>query len=130
MEHCCLAFFDQENRAVDAYHKYWIHRTSENPRFLGYLLFNPDVHDSKWRSYKLLRFCYPGGRSNIIAFGIIGSKPQNPVHKRNGNSQPQPNPDKILTVRLPVQQTLDILSQQGLEGLTPHLVGNESLVNC
>ncbi len=121
MEYSCLAFYDQEEHAAFAFKKYWEKRASQNPRFLGYLLFNPDVHNAKWRSAKLLNFKFQNGRGNLIAFGIIANHQKNPVHNNKSLQETKINPKRLIKVTLPVQDALEILSLKGLNGLAPYM---------
>ena len=110
---CCVAFYE-ENFLERAFEDYWNKRTTDNPRFLGYLLYVPAVEESHWRSKKCRRFFTPQGPKNFIAFGVDLSHPRNPTHFTHNHPQPK----LIVISELSVCQALEKLNKEGLGALT------------
>ncbi len=113
MECTCLAFYDNPDSLTNAYKEYWKRRLKANPRLMGYLLLQPDVHDVAWRSYKCFGFVTPEGPKDFMAFGIDNSHTRNHFHP----TRRCPKPQALLVVGLSVTKTLDTLNKEGILAL-------------
>ena len=125
MECTCLAFYDDPESVTNAYAEYWRKRLEPNPRFMGFLLLQPDVHMVIWRSYKLFSFSTPEGKKNLVAFGVDASRHRNHFHA----TRRCPAPQSLLVVTLSTDRALDVLANQGILGFSKEIhVGSNLLV--